>query len=427
MMHRFENFGMFGRRPIGRIDCVRAGVLATGLAGLLGLGAAAVADESGNPAKVVEAPAQERPAQEVTAGQASELIESLAAPTFSERERAMGQILSIGAAMAPYLKEAIESTDDPELTLRAKKTLSQMTLDDFESRVEIFLSGSADSSDKARQWFAGWTEFEAAIGDSNAIRELFVEVMKAQPDSPESLTATTADRVRVAERIASSVQLKMLERRMPPTLADGVAILIPLVDPDVSLGGAIELTVLSIFNRQYGELQRDPQLWQPVARLLEMWILRSRIENRIDVLWYSMQWDLPASGQLAMRTLEETTDVETLQTAFQAISRFRGRADAPKLVRWLSDDRPATTRMPVVLDQKPINVKVGDLALATIAILHNVPLKDLGMLSGELHARVGFLVDNAGYTKDQAQERAEAIKKAISWCEGKSLPGRPRS
>lgn len=416
MMNRAEYFCLFARIALVRIGTMRHLVAVTVLAGPLSCGSMVAADERVEPIR-----------KEVTADQASELIASLAAPTFAEREQAMGEILSIGAAMAPYLKEAIESTDDPELTLRAQTTLSQMTLDDFESRVEIFLSGSADSSAKAREWFAGWSQFEAAIGDSNAIRELFVDVMKAHPDSPKSLTTNTADRTTVAERVASSVQLGMLERRQPPTLADGVAILVPLIDPDVRLGGANEMTLLSIFNRQFGQLQRDPQLWQPVSRLLEMWILRSRIENRIDVLWYSMQWDLPASGQLGMQTLEETTEVETLQTAFQSISRFRGREDAPKLVRWLSDERPAMIRMPVVLDQKKVNVKVADAALATIAILFRVPLKDLGMRSGELHPKVGFLVDNAGYIDEQADERAEAIQTAISWCEGKSVPGRPRS
>lgn len=366
---------------------------------------------------------------EVSPEQAAALIEALAAPRFDQRERAMSEILSIGAAMAPYLKEAIASTEDPELALRAQKSLSQMTLDDLESRIEIFLSGSADSTEKARQWFQGWAEFERAIGDSDVIRELFISVMRAHPDATKSLTSetTTAERAAVAERVTASVQLAMLERRQPPTLADGVAILIPLLDPEVRLGGANELTLLSIFNRQYGELRRNPLQWQPVSKLLEMWILRSRIENRIDVLWYSMQWELVASGQLGMQTLEETTDVETLQTAFQAISRFRGREDAPKLARWLDDERPAMTRMPVTIDQKPVRVKVADMALATIGILHNVPLKDLGMRTGELHPKVGFLVDNAGYTDDQVEERAQAIENAKAWCQGKAIPGRPRS
>jgi hypothetical protein len=385
-----------------------------------------IADQPSEPSSQAET-VTDVPAVEVSADEAAELIRSLAAPTFDQRERAMSRILSIGAGMAPYLKEAIETTDDPELALRAQKTLSQMTLDDFESRVEIFLSGKADSSEKARQWFAGWAEFEAAIGDSDVIRELFVSVLRAHPDSPKSLTTNTAERAAVAERIASSVQHGMLERRQPPTLTDGVAVLIPLIDPDVRLGGANELTLLSIFNRQYGDLRRNPLLWQPVSKLLEMWILRSRIENRTDVLWYSMQWEMPASGRLGLQTLEETTDVETLQAAFQAISRFRGREDAPQLARWLDDERPAMGRMPVDFEQKPVKVKVADMALATIAILYSVPLKDLGMRTAELHPKVGFLIDNAGYTDDQASQRAEAIQKAKDWCQGKAIPSRPRS
>lgn len=427
MMNRVHYFCQTDGNPSFRPGHYRNPILASCLAIFLSTGAPVVADDAPEKTAANQNTANEPTTSTVTPEQASALIDSLAAPTFAERERAMGEILSIGAAMAPYLRDAIGSTDDPELLLRAKQTLSQMTLDDFESRVEIFLSGSADSSEKARDWFPGWTEFEAAIGDSYVIRELFVEVMKAHPESPKSLTTNTADRMAVAEKIASSVQLGMLERRQPPSPADGVAILVPFIDPDVRLGGANEMTLLSIFNRNFGQLQRDPQKWQPVSRLLEMWILRSRIENRIDVLWYSMQWDLPVSGQLGMQTLDETTDVETLQTAFQSISRFRSREDAPKLVRWLSDERPAMTRMPVVLDQKQVIVKVADTALATIAILYSVPLRDLGMQSGELHPKVGFLVDNAGYTADQADVRADAIKKAISWCEGKAIPGRPRS
>jgi hypothetical protein len=404
-----------------------SGFAVIALASSIASGNIAHADQpTGRPSDDVDATAAE---SQVSPEQAAALIEALAAPKFDQRERAMSQILSIGAAMAPYLKEAIASTEDPELALRAQKSLSQMTLDDLESRIEIFLSGSADSSEKARQWFEGWAEFEAAIGDSDVIRELFISVMRAHPAATKSLTSetTTAERAAIAESVTSSVQLGMLERRQPPTLADGVAILLPLIDPEVRLGGANELTLLSIFNRQYGELRRNPLQWQPVSKLLEMWILRSRIENRIDVLWYSMQWELVASGQLGLQTLEETTDVETLQTAFQAISRFRSREDAPKLARWLDDERPAMTRMPVTVDQKPVKVKVADMALATVGILYNVPLKDLGMRTGELHPKVGFLVDNAGYTDDQAEERAQAIEKAKAWCQGKAIPGRPRS
>jgi len=367
------------------------------------------------------------PSSAISPDEANELIQSLGAITFAERERAMGEILRIGAAMAPYLRSAIESEQDPELLLRAKTTLSQMTLDDLESRVEIFLSGSPDSSQRARQWFEGWKEVETAIGDSPAIRELFVEVMKAHPAITKSLTGTTADRTAAAQHAAASIQVGMLERRQAPSLADGVAMLLPLTDAGVQIGGGYESTVLSVFNRHYGALRRDAQLWPPVSSLLELWILRSRIESRVDVLWYAMQWDLAASGQLALRTLEETTDVETVQTALQAISRFRTSADAPRLARWLSDDRPAITRMEIIQGEKPLKVAIADTALATLAILYKVPFKEIGMRSAELHPKVGFLIDNAGYTADQSDERAAAIERAQAWCEGKLLPGPPRS
>jgi hypothetical protein len=358
---------------------------------------------------------------------AERLVLMLGATTFAERERAMGEILRIGASMAPHLRKAIESQEDPELVLRAKTTLSQMTVDDLESRIETFLTGAPGTSEKAYQWFPGWQQFESALGDSLAIRELFIEVMKAHPDVTKSLGGSTADRAAAAENVSVWVRVGMMERRQFPTVADGVALLMPLTDPAVPIGGGYDSTVLSVFNRHYGTLRRDAQLWPAVSALLTSWSLRSRIENRIDVLWYTMQWDLPVSGELGLRTLEETTDIETIQTAFQAISRFRTAADAAKLVHWLDDERPAVTRMPVLLNNKPLKVTVADAALATIAILHKVQLKDLGMPSPELHPKVGFLIDNAGFTADQAGKRAEAIARAKAWCEGKSAPGEPRS
>jgi hypothetical protein len=364
---------------------------------------------------------------ELSQDEAERLIRSLGATTFAERERAMGEILRLGAPMVPHLRKAIESQEDPELVLRAKTTLSQMTVDDLESRIETFLTGAPGTSEKAYQWFDGWQQFESALGDSLAIRELFIEVMKAHPDVTKSLGATTADRASAAESVSVSVRVGMMERRQFPTVADGVALLIPLTDPAVPVGGGYDSTVLSVFNRHYGTLRRDAQLWPAISALLESWSLRSRIENRIDVLWYTMQWDLPAAGELGLRTLDETTDIETIQTAFQAISRFRTAADAARLVNWLDDERPAVTRMPVLLNNKPLKVTVADTALATIAILHKVQLKDLGMPTPELHPKVGFLIDNAGFTAEQAGQRAEAIARAKAWCEGKSLPGEPRS
>lgn len=408
---------------------------------LLGIGATVLADE---PATSQSAPpprsepaitrldspnrAPSSAAQEstVTAEQATQLISSLGAETFAERERAMVEIMRIGSPLVPYLREAIQTQQDPELILRARKTLHYMTEDYLEAQIETFLSSAPDAVQRGREWFEGWAFVEEMLGDSVAVRELFIEVMRSHPDVTASLNGTTAQRTAAAERAVTLVQTGLMERRQLPTLADGIAMLLPLTDPAVQVGAGYEATLMSVFNRQFATVRRDAQLWPPVSKLLQKWLLRSRIENRADVLWYGMQWDLPASKDLGLQTIQQTRDVEMLQTALQAISRFGTIEDVPKLAPLLEDERPAVTRMPVMVGNQPLKVTLADVAMATIAKLHHVPLKEIHMQAGEIHPKVGIIVEHAGYTAAQAEQRTAALEQVRRWCNGQPPQTQPQ-
>jgi|GEM_PF-7032106 len=103
-----------------------------------------------------------------------------------------------------------------------------------------------------------------------------------------------------------------------------------------------------------------------------------------------MQWSLPGGAKLGLQSLEEMKDVETVQTALQSIARFGVPRDAAKLAPLLQDNRPAATSIPTDVQDRRLRVTIADVALATIAILHGVSPKDLGMQAAELHPLVGF-------------------------------------
>jgi len=358
----------------------------------------------------------------ISQGDAERLVDQLGAATFAERERAVGKILEIGMPMVPFLRDAAQSQADPERQLRARAALTQLTSGNFETQVANFLSGN-DSGPPLE----GWPMVEATLGDNPAIRQLFIEILRAHPELVASLEGTTRDRTVAIDQAGQLIQTNMFQKQQFPTLADGVALLLPLMDPAVSVSGNYESALINVLQKQMASLRRDASLWPPVSMLLDQWVRRSRIENRNDVLWYSMQWDLAAAGALGVRTLNETTDVETLQTAMQAIARFGTIQDAKSLAMFIENDQPAATRMPVIVDKESLRVTLGDVAVAAIAVLYKVPLQDIGMTQGELHAKVAFLVDNAGYLPNQSADRVDAQNSARSWLSGEPPKAKPRS
>lgn len=354
---------------------------------------------------------------------ADALIQQLGAPTFEKREQAVTEILRIGMPMVTHLRKATEEQRDPEVLLRARSTLDQLTTGNFESRVTEFLSGKS-----AGETFEGWSTVEATLGDTPAIREIFVQILRAHPQLVASLDGTTRDRIVAVDKAAQQIQTNMFQNHQFPTLADGVALLLPLVDPGVTVSGGYEATLVSVLQKQMAALKRDASLWLPVSSLLDRWVLRSRIENRSEVLWYSMQWDLAGASILGVRTLNETTDIETIQTAFQAIARFGKKQDAVAVSKFIEDKRPVVSRMPMIIgDNQTLEVSVGDAAIATIAVLYQVPLQDIGMKHGELHPKVGFIVDNSGFLPGKPEDRVKAIATVRGWLDGTAPPGKPRS
>lgn len=381
-----------------------------------------------------ELPATELPATEDTAlaippGEAEsadsdfeKLVAQLGASTYAEREQATGEILRIGMPMAPFLKKAIKDGGDAERVLRSKATLGQLTSGNFELKVTRFLSGLDDGI-----MFDGWQTVEATLGDSAAIRELFIQIVRVHPDLIASLDKTTRERTVAADQTALLIQRNMFQNHVFPTLADGVALLLPLADPGVKMTGGYERTLLSVLRTQMADLRKDALLWAPMEKLLNQWVSRSQFEFRGEVIWNAMQWDLSAALVLSLRTLNETTDVETLQTAMQAIARFGTVEDAKTIGKFLDDQRIAVTRMFITIGEEPIEVTIGDTALAAIAVIYKVPLSDLGMPKGELHPKLGFLIDGVGHLKSKPEDRVRAVTTVRSWLSGEASPGKPRS
>jgi hypothetical protein len=322
-------------------------------------------------------------------------IEELGAAEFAIRERAAGNLMTLGKEVIPELRRLLDETNDPETRLRAEQIIKQLSEGDLQARIQDFLSGRDVG-------FPGWLVSQRFLGDSMPVRELFIEILRAHPDLLESLDGTSRDRALALEKLLPQVQAKLQTIRDDPNRADLFAMLLVTWDPNVPLSVLYENLVLRMTQRRVSsEIRRNAHLSGPYQYLLSRWIVRSSLSSREEALLVGMEMDLPATLQLAVVTLQEATQPDTIATSLQAISKF-GNRDVVEAVVPLLDD----TRMfggPAIGDD-PSRPQIRDLAMITIAMLHAVPLEELGMPRIALHEARGFILPDSVYPEDEDVE-----------------------
>src|SRR5207237_676084 len=103
------------------------------------------------------------------ADQARQLVRDLGANDYRTRERASGQLVRMGSAVEPILREGL-AAPDPEVRSRCRHILPLALTYDLERRLQAFLAGREDKEHPAP---AGWERFKAITGDDAKTRELF--------------------------------------------------------------------------------------------------------------------------------------------------------------------------------------------------------------------------------------------------------------
>ncbi len=208
---------------------------------------------------VLEQPDPDQPAAgEVSDLEAARLIAQLASPKFAERENAVVEIVEIGMPMVPHLRRAIAKADDPELKQRATTALVHLTSGHFEAKVADFLRFKNDGSS-----FEGWLTTSAVLGDTGAVREMFIQILRSHPQVVAALDGTTRDRNLALEQASQTIQINMFQHHIFPSLSDGVALLLPLCDPDVVFSVGYESTLISVLQKHIAQLRQDAGLNGP--------------------------------------------------------------------------------------------------------------------------------------------------------------------
>ncbi len=236
--------------------------------------------------------------------------------------------------------------------------------------------------------------------------------MNQHPLLTKSLQGETRDRAVALEAVISGVRNATTIERRFPNRADVFALLLAGVDPNLPPNPALEAQVMMVMNQTaVREIRRNWQLHPPFQSLLGIWMGKSAIGNRQEIIEIGMRMDAESTLALALRTLGESNDEAILTTVLQAISRFGKAEHADSIRRLIEDTRPIERRG---LAQRPgFDTQVGDVAMIAAAIILKANLEEIGFREVNVHPNIGFGLQNVGFDSPEKREAAKNKVKSL--------------
>jgi hypothetical protein len=330
------------------------------------------------------------------------LAQQLGSHQFAQRERAATALMQWGAPAIGVLKQIQKSTSDPEVCDRVEALVRQMTDADTQSKIDRFLAGESVR-------FEGWIRYRDIMGDSITARELFVELHLEHPGLLDALDSDPKEVALAMEAVNAKVQHQMFVQRRHPTQADTIALVLPAFHKDVPILPGYETTIIGVLDRLSAQqIRRDGRLEPGFRSMIGAWISKCTLTNRSESLAKAMQWDATEGLPVAISTLSETDDLQTLVVAMQTIARFGSKDDAVELADLLDDDR--VTGETGYSAGQLLQSQIRDVAIATIAILNDVPLAEVGFPHASTHATFGFTILGIGYAQNQSEIRKKHLQ-----------------
>lgn len=375
------------------------------------------------------------------------LIPKLGSEVFYERENAERELAEMGRRAGPALREASETSSDPEVRLRVARLLAKADEADLKARMETFL---ADVDGLYEHEMPGWSHFRRLAGVdieilgvrfgsnptlSRQARELFVEILKSKSSTTllsaiqtggEDLSKAISERRyqifmdmnpgAFGQPITSGVTPKQ------PTLADitvllvGETLLEGKTPPRI---GPFMMPTSQFFHTPAvnAAIRGSSPYSQVFRRILVNWFNAISDPNELHqiafhVLQYNMKEALPAMRKAVTMN---GAPVHLRAQAIGAIAKLGGKSELPTLVKLFDDD---TTVQPNRFPNR-MDLQLRDVALAMAV-----------SLTGQDHRAYGFEIAQPINEQNKYQywtfafrspeKRAEGFAKWKEWDKSQS-------
>ena len=348
------------------------------------------------------------------------LVRQIGDDAFDVRERAAAELLSMGPGIVGSLLSRMDSETDRETLLRLSDIAGRLQRRNDAVMQRRFLA-------RLENDLPGWRWFGSLMGDTDASRELFVEMHRRYPNRIGLLDGSSRDRGTLMRRTLEDIQpiIGGDPGRLLPM--DLLMLLLPMPDASLTPDAKVDQAVQSLIGiGVHRSLLADRNTRGGTERLIGRWINRPNDAKPDARLLTGLRLRLPQTAALARRVLRDAQVVDrpltpqerirqakagmpasgSLRTAIAVLSVHGDRPDVALLKPWMKDQRPASGR--TIRRGKSLQATLGDCAAAAIVRLAGIDPEDVGLDRASVGGPYGVSADAVGFPVDDPEARSRS-------------------
>ncbi|MBX7168683.1 MAG: hypothetical protein K1X74_20270 [Pirellulales bacterium] len=365
-----------------------------------GLAAAVIGGGPALPRLAAEDPIRGGPADD-PAG----LVRQLGDESFQRREAATLRLARLGLEAKAALIQGLDSPD-AEVRRRCQRILADVLELDFRQRVRRFAEATDEVSDGD---VPGWKSFHQIVGDGKSARDLYVEMLGAEPELLETLAS---DAERLPELL--TMRLRQVQARRSSMagsaqsrdvgLGSIATFLFVLADEKVLLPEPVLNQVKEhVYSPAFQQAIMAGPKAEPTHRLLAAWLRRDELPP-LETMKLAFRHQIPEALPTALKVIAQQQGVPMLRVqALLLVARFGTLAQVPAVEPLLQDVNGVNYRV----QSTQGTTEVRDIALAVLVKLSGQKYAEYGLAKVVEHPQLGFETASVGFPDEEARARAQ--------------------
>ena len=316
----------------------------------------------------------------------SGLIRDLGSDRFATREAASDRLSRVGLPAFAALEEATRHPDR-EIRFRAERILVVIRKNDLERRLAAFIAGTADNDYQ----LPGWSRFSKTYGDSEASRQLFVDMQRAEPELLAALQRDPRSAVEVLGRRLAEKGMPMLRGVANPaptvvSTGEAAAYLFVAAEEDAPIMASSLQQLYTLSQQTVRSLVRMPKEGSIARQMVARVIRRCEVDASVNWIALARELELKEGLTLALKVLENhkkiaPQSVTTLAIALACVQEMGDQSHVPALEPLLDNTLVLARSSSGIVEngQRVIRIKemqVRDAALVTLIALTKQDPKD---------------------------------------------------